>query len=210
MSTQFQESRTSTVRLSFPNESLKDSIKNMKIIGGDLLLYVSEDQVESVTQFYSNLGFTTVDRVFKLHVSTQDEQSFTRIFGDVTHEVRETTPRFITTLSLTDKDEYDKLLALHGNDCVVKPFKFRYSSLRSTDQDDASDTNERVQYNRTQYTQQKRYDNQNGSSTGKPKFTRQQSQSQHQQPQQSQQSQRSNKSSDGWTKVNDTRSSRPR
>ena len=142
MSTQ-QISRLSTIRFSLP-EDLLESVKNMKIVGRDLLFYVPEEEVESVTKTCSDMGLNVVDRVFKLHASTQDEATFKRIFGDVEFEVRESLNRFIATISVDSKDEYDRLLALHGEDAVVKPFKVRYSNSRRSDDDDHSDTNENV------------------------------------------------------------------
>ena len=149
MSNQNQESRLSTIRFSFPETQL-ESVKNMKIIGRDLLLYVSEEDVENVTQVYSGLGFNVVDRVFKLHASTQDEATFNRVFGNVERDVRDSSSRYIATITVDSKEEYDRLVALHGEDCVVKPFKARYSTVKHNDGDDQSDTNERVQQNRYQ------------------------------------------------------------
>ena len=139
-----QVSRLSTVRFSLP-ENLLESVKNMKIVGRDLLFYVSEEEVGSVTQTCTDMGLSVVDRVFRLHASTQDEATFKRVFGNVDHEMRESQGgRYIATISVDSKEEYDRLLALHGEDAVVKPFKARYSNIKRSDDDDHSDTNERV------------------------------------------------------------------
>ena len=81
-----QVSRLSTVRFSLP-ENLLESVKNMKIVGRDLLFYVPEEEVASVTQTCTDMGLSVVDRVFRLHASTQDEATFKRVFGSVDHEI---------------------------------------------------------------------------------------------------------------------------
>jgi hypothetical protein len=148
MSTQ-QVSRFSTVRFSLP-ESLLESVKNMKIVGKDLLFYVSEEDVASVSQTCSEMGLSVVERVFRLHASAPSEEVFRNVFGEVDHETRESSSRYIATITVESRDEYDRLLELHGEqEVVVKPFKARYSGMRRSD-DDQSDTNERVQHQRSQ------------------------------------------------------------
>jgi hypothetical protein len=148
MSTQ-QVSRLSTVRFSLP-EALLESVKNMKIVGKDLLFYVADEDVVSVTQVCSDMGLSVVERVFRLHASAPSEEVFRNVFGDVEHETRESSSRYIATLTVESRDEYDRLLSLHGEqEVVVKPFKARYSNMRRSD-DDQSDTNEGVQQQRSQ------------------------------------------------------------
>jgi hypothetical protein len=148
MSTQ-QVSRLSTVRFSLP-ESLLESVKNMKIVGKDLLFYVAEEDVAFVNQTCSEMGLSVVERVFRLHASAPSEEVFRNVFGDVEHETRESSSRYIATLTVESREEYDRLLSLHGEqEVVVKPFKARYSGMRRSD-DDQSDTNEGVQHQRSQ------------------------------------------------------------
>jgi len=157
MSNQNQESsRLSTLRFSFP-EGVIANVQNMKIIGRDILLYVQEESCESVTQLMQGMGLETVERVYKLHASAQDEATFKSALGDVVHEVRDSTGRYIATITLDSKDEYDRILSLNSESCFVKPFKARYSTVRRFDGDDQSDTNDNVQRQQRDQTQKRPY-----------------------------------------------------
>jgi len=153
MSNQINEStRLNTLRFSFPS-GLLENVQSIKIIGQDLLFYVSEDASQSIVDSVQNMGFKVVDRVYKLHASAQDEESFKNILGDIEHELRDSGSRYIATINLDSKDEYDRILALNCETCFVKPFKAKYSAIRRNN-DDNSDTNERVQYNKSQRSRQ--------------------------------------------------------
>jgi hypothetical protein len=157
MSNQNQESsRLSTLRFSFP-EGVIANVQNMKIIGRDILLYVQEESCESITKSMQEMGLETVERVYKLHASAQDEATFKSALGDIVHEVRDSAGRYIATITLDSKDEYDRILSLNSESCFVKPFKARYSAVRRFDGDEQSDTNDNVQRHQRDNTQKRPY-----------------------------------------------------
>jgi len=188
MSNQVQESsHITTLRLSFP-ENFLDNVKNMKLIGKDLLFYVGEDDKESLSKSLQEMGLEVIDRVYKIHASAENETNFKNVLGDIAHEVRENSQssRYIATISVDSKEEYDRILELNGDECFIKPYKARYSVFRKQSDDDYSDTRENIQaskkYQSSQQNgnQKKQYDNfkksntqTNGKSFHKQKYTKQ-------------------------------------
>jgi hypothetical protein len=118
-----------TIRFSLPLPCTTDVIRT-RLIGNDLLVYVPNDKAESVTTVYTDIGFTRVDRVFKLHVSSQSKEAFLATFGDIEYEDRSIGNRFIATVIAKTEDEYNKMLTF-GNDeknhCRVKPYRPRFA-----------------------------------------------------------------------------------
>ena len=121
----------STIRLSFPPEDLTNIVR-IRIVGHDLLLYVREDKIDTVTStFTKKHGFNIVDRVYKLHVSAPSKEDFETTFGKVEYEDRSTDGRFIATVIVDSEEEYNKFLNLGKNQdckCRVKAFRPRFAN----------------------------------------------------------------------------------
>ena len=103
-------------------------MKNIRIVNNELLIYINKNDVENVTDVFTNLKFNLIDRVYKLHVSTTDKDTFIETFGDVNYETSPASNenRFIVSITTDNFDEYNRLLTV-GNDsnnkCRVRPFR---------------------------------------------------------------------------------------
>ena len=135
---QSETQRLTTIRFSLPSD-VSGMVKNMKPIGNDLLVYVRDTDVKSVTEKFTGMGLTPVQREYKLHISSPSEEVFTKVFGSLEKEVRESPNKYVVTVSVGSKEEYDKLLELNGtSDCRVKPFRnlrAKWTASRSSDDD---------------------------------------------------------------------------
>jgi len=135
-----------TIRFSFP-EGMLDNIERMRLIGNDIIVYTTEDSVESLIDNFKTMNFNLVEREYKLHVSTPDKKSFEEVFGDIEYETRSSIDnRFIVTIVTDTMDDYNKFLSYNENDIRVKPFNPRYAKVKSDDQNqDQSYRNRRYQ-----------------------------------------------------------------
>ncbi len=161
MSTTQESARASTVKLSFPVNSLKN-VKNIRIINNDLLIYTDRDNLESVTKTFTDMKFNVVERVYKVHVSTTDKDTFIAAFGNIDYDVSpvSTDNRFIVSITTSSEEEYHRLLSI-GNDstnnCRVRPFR-NINVNHSTQRVGRSETNTRSEQrtgrrtNRPQHT----------------------------------------------------------
>jgi hypothetical protein len=134
------QSKLTTGRFKLP-DSLTKNAQRMQFIGDDLLVYT--ENLPELTSVLEQLGFTIVEREYKLHVSANNEEIFKSVFGEVKSESRTSDAgKFIATVTLDSKEEYNKFLEL-GNDqsngCRIKPFKFRFTPRnRETSPDNSS------------------------------------------------------------------------
>ena len=135
--------RLSTIRFSFPDDTLVN-VQRMRLIGKDLLVYTNETDLESVSSKFDLLGFKTIDRVYKLHVSMPDKAAFDALFGDVVFEDRSNSGRFIATVTVDTEEEYNHFISFDGTDGVrIKSFRAaRFTNTR----DNASDTREHIEH----------------------------------------------------------------
>lgn len=143
MSDNQEEQHLQTVRFKLSPEMLKH-VSRMRLIGNDLLVYTTN--TEELTTTFQQHGINVVDRVYKLHVSAPNEEAFDSVFSEYTIEknVRSTTPRFVATVTVESQDQYNKLLELGETEtcqCRIKSYRYRFDN---TNQDDGSDTRERV------------------------------------------------------------------
>jgi hypothetical protein len=144
------ETSKATIRFSFP-EGMLNNVERMRLIGNDLLIYTTEDSVESLSENFRNMNFILVEREYKLHVSTPDEETFKRVFGDIEYETRTSVDnRFIATIVTDTMDDYNRFLSYSENDIRVKPFNPRYARVKFDDRDidhdqDQSNRNRRYQ-----------------------------------------------------------------
>lgn len=138
MQEQNETQRLTTIRFSLPSD-VASMVKNMKPIGEDLLVYVRDTDVKSVTDKFTGMGLKPVQREYKLHISAPSEEVFTNVFGNVEKEVRESPNKYVATVTVATKEEYDKLLELNGtNECRVKSFRnlrAKWTSSRPNDDD---------------------------------------------------------------------------
>jgi hypothetical protein len=138
MQSENETQRLTTIRFSLPSD-VSGLVKNMKPIGDDLLVYVRDTDVKSVTEKFTGMGLTPVQREYKLHISSPSEEVFTKVFGSLEKEVRESPNKYVVTVTVGSKEEYDKLLELSGtSDCRVKPFRnlrAKWTASRSSDDD---------------------------------------------------------------------------
>ena len=127
------ETSKATIRFSFPDGML-DNIERMRLIGNDILVYTTEDSVESLSDNFKNMNFNLVEREYKLHVSTLDEETFKRVFGDIEYETRPSIDnRFIATVVTDTMEDYTRFLSYSENDVRVKPYNPRYAKAKSDD-----------------------------------------------------------------------------
>lgn len=135
--------RLATIRLSFPTEDL-DNVVRMRLIGRDLLLYVKEDQINTVISTFTAHGLKPVDRVYKLHVSAPTKADFDASFGKVEYEERSAAGRFIATVTVDTEEEYNKFLDL-GKDqeskCRVKAFRARFANAHEEKEENVKQEN---------------------------------------------------------------------
>lgn len=144
-----------TVRVQLP-----DNVKSVRVMPGGDLLFTTHD-VHLIDKL-KQVGFEIVEREFKLHVSCKDIKTFEAIFKDVKYESRQNSDKFIATVVLDNKEQYDNYLKLGNdpsNECRIKPYKQRFTMGHS----DASQ-NLTSQYQRNP---QKGYDNENSGNGGK-------------------------------------------
>ena len=150
MSSQLENNQTSehlkTIRLSLP-ESITTNIKQMRLVGNDLILYVPDTQVEPVTESFTSepgITFKLVEREYKIHVSAATEQVFENIESITRPSVND---RYIYTLIVNSQQKYDDLINSSTQECTFKPFRFRFSKSSNMNADNDSDTNEQVNAN---------------------------------------------------------------
>jgi hypothetical protein len=145
--------RFSTLRFSFPEETL-ENVQRMRLIGKDLLVYTEEADLESVRSKFDTLGFRTVERIYKLHVSTPDKTVFESLFGDVVYEDRSNSGRFIATVTVDSEEEYNRFITFDGTDGVrVKSFRARFN----VSHDNSSDTREHIEHEQGEWQQQRHH-----------------------------------------------------
>ena len=148
MSSQLENNQTSehlkTIRLSLP-KTIATNIKQMRLVGNDLILYVPESDVEQVTNTFTSLDFDLVDREYKLHVSASTEQEFENMVSIPRGCVN---GRHIYTVTVNSQAKYDELINSSLAECTFKPFRFRFSKSSNMNQDDdGSDTKDQVNMN---------------------------------------------------------------
>lgn len=136
--------RFETIRLSLPT-NIADDIKNMRLIGSDLVVYVQKDQVPSVTKVFTDAGFNRVERVFKVHVSALSEQTFTNRQSEYRGCVN---GRHIYTVLLDTQEEYNNIISSSSQECTVKPFRSRFAKHHNTDTNDEKPMTETRKQNR--------------------------------------------------------------
>jgi hypothetical protein len=126
--TDTQITSTSTLkslRFNLPIDCL-NGIARIKMIGQDVLVYVENDNFDSVKKSYIDHGFKFVEREYKVHVSAQSKEEFEKLFEKVKYEDRSSEGRFIATITASSEEEYNKYLTIGtdpSNNCHVKPFK---------------------------------------------------------------------------------------
>jgi hypothetical protein len=142
-----QNEQLRTVRLSLPASCDISNVRRMRLVGSDLVLYVPEADVSSVSKSFNDAGFSSVDRVYKLHVSAASPEAFKSVFTDSDHEYRgEVNGRHIYTVTVDDKEDYDNHIASSTADCTVKAFRSRFANAHRDNTDAKSDTKEQVKY----------------------------------------------------------------
>jgi len=158
MSDNQEEQHLQTVRFKL-SPSMLEHVSRMRLIGNDLLVYTNN--TEELTTTFLNNGFELVDRVYKLHVSAPTEEVFNSVFSVYTIDknIRSTSPRFVATVTVASQDQYNQLLELGESEscqCRIKSYRYRFDN---TNNDDVSDTRERVtkKYSRDQPNEQSRY-----------------------------------------------------
>ena len=133
MDTKQETERLTTIKFAFPTLSLQN-VKNMRLINNELILYVNKSDVDNVSKTFTNMQFNLIDRVYKVHVSTSNKDTFVNAFGNIKYEVSPASNdnRFIVSITTNDENEYRRLLEI-GNDeknkCRVRPYQHR---LRNT------------------------------------------------------------------------------
>ena len=148
MSSQLENNQTSehlkTIRLSLP-KTIATNIKQMRLVGNDLILYVPESDVETVTNTFTSLNFDLVEREYKLHVSASTEQEFENM-GSIPRGC--VNGRHIYTVTVNSQTKYDELINSSVPECTFKAFRFRFSKSSNMNQDDdGSDTKDQVNSN---------------------------------------------------------------
>lgn len=150
------EKKLTTGRFRLP-DNIISNIERMRIIGidkPDLLVYT--DRLDELTEAFAKIGFSKVERKFQLHVSTNSEETFKKVFtvDNLSYDIRPSSnDRFIATVTLDTMEEYIKYLELddQSNNCRIKPYKPRFASFR--DKDDSSDSNDKTDHS-DQYQRQ--------------------------------------------------------
>jgi hypothetical protein len=153
MSSQSENNQTSehlkTIRLSLP-KTIATNVKQMRLVGNDLILYVPETDVENVTESFTSRDFDLVEREYKLHVSANTEQEFENMVSIPRGCVN---GRHIYTVTVNSQAKYDELINSSVPECTFKPFRFRFSKSSNMNQDDdGSDTKDQVNSNQEGWT----------------------------------------------------------
>ena len=158
------EKKLTTGRFRLP-DNIISNIERMRIIGvdkPDLLVYT--DRLDELTEAFAKIGFSKVDRKFQLHVSTNNEETFKKVFtvDNLSYDIRPSSnDRFIATVTVDTMEEYIKYLELddQSNNCSIKPYKPRFASIK--DKDDSSDSNDKPDHS-DQYQRQPQQPNRKG------------------------------------------------
>ena len=162
------EKKLTTGRFRLP-DNIISNIERMRIIGidkPDLLVYT--DRLDELTEAFAKIGFSKVERKFQLHVSTNNEETFKKVFttDNLSYDIRpSSSDRFIATITVDTMEEYIKYLELddQGNNCRIKPYKPRFASIR--DKDDSSDSNDKTDHS-DQYQRQPQQPNRSKGGKG--------------------------------------------
>jgi len=120
-----------TIRFSLPT-NIAD-VQRLRLIGRDILLYVPENKVDSVTKSMIDHGFNTVERIYKLHISAASKADFDSVFGEIEYEDRSSGGRFIATIIADTEEDYNKYLAFGQGEnpkCRVKAFRARFANIQ--------------------------------------------------------------------------------
>jgi hypothetical protein len=137
-----------TGRFKLPDKILP-LIQTLRLIGSDLLVYTSPENLNELTELLTGMGLSKVDRKYQLHVSSNDEDTFKKLFSqpDLEYEVCPTnTNRFIAKVSFKTQEDYDKHLELdadQSNGCRIKPYKPRFATSVRDNSSDITDQYQR-------------------------------------------------------------------